>query len=84
MAKVHTDRAVFDAQFERMMRRIWGICPGSTLKMVDRGLYLIECSTHEEYERVLNGGPWTYRQDLMVVGECPSPNHLNDSSVNQA
>lgn len=84
VVKVLTDRAVFDAQFERAMRRVWGLYPASVFKMVDRGFYLIECSTEGEYERILNEGPWSYRQDLVLAAECPSPNHLNDSGLKHA
>lgn len=84
VAKVLTDRAVFEAQFERAMRRVWGLSPTSTLHMVDRGFYLVECSTDGEFQRIMNEGPWLYRQDLVLVADCPSLDHLNDLGLQHA
>lgn len=32
----------------------------------------MECSSKEEKNRILEGGPWVYRNDLVVVANCAS------------
>lgn len=79
--KVLTDRSVFDSQFEKQMRRVWGLHPSTTIKMVDRGLFLAECVNKRDFEQILNKGPWTYRQDVILATHCASPGEVNDSKL---
>lgn len=72
LAKVHSDKIVFEAPFERQMRRAWGLNHTTTFTMIERGLYLLECDNEQERSKVLMDGPWTYRQDLVIVSECNS------------
>ncbi|XP_078165207.1 uncharacterized protein LOC144559913 [Carex rostrata] len=69
LARVCTDRLVFDNQFEQFMRPIWDVTPGVSFTQVDKGLYLIELSNKNEVERISNGGPWHYRHDLVAIEE---------------
>lgn len=84
VAKVLTDRSVFEAQFERSMRRLWGLYPATTFQMIERGFYLVECTTKAETERMLYEGPWNYRQDLVLIAACTSSKQLNDSKLKEA
>lgn len=61
-----------DSQFDKTMRRAWDLKPSSTLKLKSRGVYLVECSSKEEKNRILEGGPWVYRNDLVAVANCAS------------
>lgn len=72
VVKVCTDRMIFDGQFENIMRRAWNARPTTIFRQIGRGSYRIEFSEKEEVDRVLNDGPWTYRQDLVAVASCKS------------
>lgn len=81
LAKVCTDRTVFDSQFERQTRKLWNVNPATSFKLLDRSLYLIECVNKEDQSRILTGGPWMYRQDWVVVAECKSAKDMNAKSL---
>lgn len=74
---------VFDAQFERAMRRVWGSNPNTRFQLVDRNLYLIKCATKEDVKRIIDEGPWLYRNDMVVAVECPSEEDIKDSALKQ-
>lgn len=52
--------------------------------MKDKGLYIIQCEGKRDYERIMNGGPWIYRQDLVLVAECASQDEADESRLTQA
>ena len=81
LVKVLSDRTVFDAQFERQMRRAWGVHHSTTFTMTERGLYLVHCENRRDYERVLSNGPWTYRQDLVLITECFSMEEADERTI---
>lgn len=72
-AAVHTDKMVFSNQLENQMRKLWDVQPETSFKQTAKGVYLIELVDKKEYSRVLNGGPWIYRQDLVGIEQCASP-----------
>lgn len=76
-ACVCTDKMVFPTQFESQMRKSWDASPNTVFKQVERGTYLVDFVTTKEMERVLNGGPWIFRQDLVAVQKCSSPQATN-------
>lgn len=84
LVKIVSDRAVFDAQFEKQMRRAWGAHPSTIFTVTDRSLYLVECENRGDYTRILNDGPWSYRQDLVVIKECRSQEEVDVSRMSHA
>lgn len=75
-AKVCKDKMVFEAQFEKLMRRAWGAKPATVFTQIERGSYLIEFTGKSEMLRILNEGPWIYRQDLVAVAPCTTEEQL--------
>lgn len=84
LVKVFSDRPVFDSQFERQMRRAWGVCPRTSFTMSGRGIYLVECENKKDFDRIISEGPWSYRQDLVVAVECASPDEIDGDRVTHA
>lgn len=78
IAQVRSDRMIFDSQFEKMMRRVWDLNPNTTLRQKDRGTFLVECCSKEEKTRILNEGPWVYRDDLVAVSPGKSNADLTE------
>ncbi|KAF3325196.1 hypothetical protein FCM35_KLT10267 [Carex littledalei] len=66
------------------MRRAWGAHPSIVFTMTDRSLYLVEYENIRDFARILNEGPWIYRQDLVVAKECPSQEEFDGSTITQA
>lgn len=71
--KVCTDRLAFHDQFEKQMRRIWDIKPEATFKQIEKGVYQVELTNRFDYQKILDEGPWFYRQDLVATAPCNSP-----------
>lgn len=72
---------VFQAQFERQMRRAWGVQPSTTFTMKKKGLYVIQCANRSDYDKILHEGPWTYRQDLLLTVECASDEEVDEGRL---
>lgn len=71
-ALVCTDRMVFSNQFENQMRKLWDVSQETSFKQTAKGTYLIQCTGKKDWSKVLNGGPWVYRQDLVAIDQCDS------------
>lgn len=81
LTKVLSDRAIFQAQFEWQMRRAWAVHPTTKFTMQERGLFVIQCATRGDYDKILNDGPWTYRQDLVLTAECASEEEVQEGRL---
>lgn len=84
LVKVISDRTIFDAQFERQMRRAWGVHPSTSFTMTERGLYLVECENKRDFDKIITGGPWSYRDDLVVATECASMDEIDSTKFTHA
>lgn len=54
------------------MRRAWGLQPEAVFKQLEKGIYLVELTNRGDYQKVLDEGPWSYRQELVVTAPCNS------------
>lgn len=81
LARVCSDRLVFDTQFEQLMRKLWNVKPRASFTRLEKNFYLIELTSKLEIEFILNKGPWFYRHDLVAIATCHSQEHLNLSHV---
>lgn len=84
LVKVISDRTIFDAQFEKQMRRAWGVHPSTTFTSSEKGLYLVECENKRDITRIISDGPWTYRDDLVIAAECTSEEDANGGKFTHA
>lgn len=67
IAKVLTDRTTFTNQFSSLMRRVWGVDPGTQITMIATNTFLVDFVSVEEMKGVLKRDPWVYRQDMIAM-----------------
>lgn len=63
---------------------MWGVHPSTLLTMKDKGLYVIQCVNRGDYEKILNDGPWIYRQDLVLIAKCASQEEVDERRLTHA
>lgn len=81
LARVITDRTVFDDNFINHMMTTWGVHPATRISPIAKHTYLIDfVSTREMYE-VLQKEPWTYRSDLVAMRKVHEPSQLKSEFV---
>lgn len=63
-----TDRSIRFTSMRDTLSKIWRPGKGVTISETEKGLYLFQFYHRLDMERVVNGGPWSYDNHLLVFG----------------
>lgn len=77
IAKVISNRPMLDSSFQTNMIKAWNVDPAVVFKSLGDSTYLVEFMHEDEATKVIVGGPWTLRGDLVAVRRVSSHLSLN-------
>lgn len=81
LARVITDRTVFDDNFTRMMMRDWQADPRTRISPIAKNTYLVDFATMKEMYEVLEKEPWFYSTDVVSMRKVHEPTQLRPDFV---
>lgn len=81
LVRIVTDRTVMDNPFSVAMSTAWNADPNTLFRPVSRNCYLVECTNMGDVDKVLLGGPWTFRGDLVAARKVSSHSDLRIESI---
>lgn len=81
LARVMTDRTVFDDNFTNMMMRDWEANPRTRISPIAKNTYLVDFATAKEMYEVLEKEPWFYRTDVVSMRKVHEPSQLKSDFV---
>lgn len=84
LARIITDKTVLDGPFESSMINAWKVDPATSMRQVSKNCYLFEFNSVEDLNSALLGGVWTYRGDLVALGQVRSDEDLNPALIETA
>jgi hypothetical protein len=61
IARVHTEREFSDIWFYKQMRSAWDLAQEVKIRSLDDNLYTMQFSCLGDWDKVMEGGPWTFR-----------------------
>ncbi|KAM0884186.1 hypothetical protein ACQ4PT_031138 [Festuca glaucescens] len=67
IAKVHTDREYSDFWFYKNMRTAWDLAQEVKIRALDNNLYMMKFSCLGDWDKVMEGGPWTFRGHPVIL-----------------
>lgn len=82
LARVITDRPVFDGNFTTTMMTNWEAHPATRISPIAQRTYLIDFACPREMQRILRKEPWHYRGDIVSMRKVNEPSQLTPTFVN--
>ena len=67
--RVHTMRPISHAALLNSMRNAWACAQGVTFNIKGPNLFLAQCHCLGDWKHVMEGGPWQFRRDPVVIVE---------------
>jgi hypothetical protein len=67
VVKVHTTRRFGNQPFFQKMDAAWGFAKSWTIRPVEDNLFVLQVSCLGDWNRVMNDGPWIFRQQGVMV-----------------
>lgn len=83
LAVVITDRNVMEANFKRMMARVWGVHHDTEITMIAKNTFLLQLVTENDTLHILHRGLWTYREDAIATKRAYGPEDLKSPKVDR-
>lgn len=80
--RVHTLRPFSHAAVLNSMRNAWSCAQGVTFNIKGPNLFLVQCHCLGDWKRVMEGGPWQFRRDPVVIVEYDGFTNVSDYSLN--
>ncbi|XP_031096904.1 uncharacterized protein LOC116001154 [Ipomoea triloba] len=84
VGRLVTAKNVRFSYFQDTMASIWQPAMGVTMRQLDSKRYLIRFYHEGDLNRVLNDGPWTYEQCLLVMRKLLPPAEPETVQLNEA
>lgn len=67
IAKVITDRPIKSGAFKAVMAGVWRPVKRMEVREIDSDLYCLQLFHDLDAERILNEGPWSFEQKMIVI-----------------
>jgi hypothetical protein len=67
VVRVHTTRHFGNQPFFQKMDVAWGFAKSWTIRLVEDNLFILQVSCLGDWNRVMNDGPWIFRQMGVMV-----------------
>lgn len=80
--RVHTMRPFSHAALLNSMRNAWSCAQGVTFNIKGPNLFLAQCHCLGDWKRVMDGGPWQFRRDPVVLVEYDGFTNVADYDLN--
>jgi hypothetical protein len=69
VGRVWTDKIINKEAFRKVISRFWRTTKEISFKEIQDNLWIFEFSNEEEKKRVMEGRPWAYERQIMILNE---------------
>lgn len=67
VARVHMEREYSQYWFYKNMRSAWDLAQEVRIRSLGNNLYVLQSSCLRDYKKVMEGGPWTFRGNSVLL-----------------
>lgn len=84
LSRVISSRVAIESQFQQAMMKAWDADPNTSFKSVAKNTFLLEFTDLLDLQTALNGGPWTFKGDLVAFKMVKLHEELKPSEIKEA
>lgn len=82
--RVHTTKPFSHVALLRQMRNAWASAQGVTFNVKGPNLFLVQCHCLGEWKRIMEGGPWLFRNSApVIIQEYDGFTDVNEYKLNK-
>lgn len=83
VGKIMTVRPYNFEAFKRTMNQIWAISKDALFRSIEHGLFVVQFPTLRDKKKIMEGRPWTFDQNLVVLNEIEGGVQPSDIALNR-
>lgn len=84
LSRIISNRVAIESQFQQAMMKAWDADPNTSFKSVAKNTFLLEFTDLLDLQTALNGGPWTFKGDLVAFKLVKSHEEFKPSEIKEA